>query len=202
MINWISVDDVLYQWNGQEIVCETGVGYSTHLDDHQLDGLEITDRSGNVTGQLFVDFSAGTIAYEPFDETHADGSILYSLDGQEIAVALSQLPEVATLHDVIAIDDDMDLWSSIANVSQVHTDAVHSYINEDTTAFTHLDHQTVLDASDNSLDLTLQNIDGAAPLITARADAVGLHDLGELHLNTGVVDPLDNLYFYNAGLGS
>lgn len=202
MINWISVDDVLYQWNGQEIVCETGVGYSTHLDDHQLDGLEITDRSGNVTGQLFVDFSAGTIAYEPFDETPSEGSILYSLDGQEITVALSQLPEVATLHDVIAIDDDMDLWSSIANVSQVHTDAVHSYINEDTTAFTHLDHQTVLDASDNSLDLTLQNIDGAAPLITARADAVGLHDLGELHLNTGVVDPLDNLYFYNAGLGS
>jgi len=38
MIDWISVDDVLYQWNGHEIVCETGVGYSTNLDDHQLDG--------------------------------------------------------------------------------------------------------------------------------------------------------------------
>ncbi len=202
MINWISVDDVLYQWNGQEIVCKTGVGYSTNLADHQLDGLEITDHNGNVTGQLFVDFAADTIAYEPFDEIHSDGSILYSLNGQEIAVALSQLPEVATLHDVIAIDDDMDLWSSIANVSQVHTDAVHSYINEDTTAFTHLDHQTVLDSGDNSLDPALQNIDGAAPLITAKADAVELHDFGELHLNTGAVDPLDNLYFYNAGLGS
>nr|WP_321237776.1 hypothetical protein [uncultured Tolumonas sp.] len=202
MINWISVDDVLYQWNGQEIVCETGVGYSTHLDDHQLDGLEITDRSGNITGQLFVDFSAGTIAYESFDETHADGSILYSLDGQEIAVALSQLPEVATLHDVIAIDDDMDLWSSIANVSQVHTDTAHSYLNEDTTVFTQLDHQAVLDSGDNSLDPALQNIDGATLLITAKADAVELHDFGELNLNTGAVDPLDNLYFYNAGLGS
>ena len=70
MINWISVDDVLYQWNGQEIVCKTGVGYSTNLADHQLDGLEITDHNGNVTGQLFVDFAADTIAYEPFDETH------------------------------------------------------------------------------------------------------------------------------------
>ncbi|WP_320152634.1 hypothetical protein [uncultured Tolumonas sp.] len=202
MINWISVDDVLYQWNGQEIVCETGVGYSTHLDDHQLDGLEITDSSGNVTGQLFVDFSAGTIAYEPFDETHADGSILYSLDGLEITIALSQLPEVATLHDVIAIDDDMDLWSSIANVSQVHTDAVHSYINEHTTAFTYLDHQTVLDVSDNSLDLTLQNIDGTAPLIVERADSNSLYDLSEMNINTGGVDPLDSLYFYNAGQGS
>lgn len=202
MINWISVDDVLYQWNGQEIVCKTGVGYSTNLADHQLDGLEITDHNGNVMGQLFVDFAADTISYEPFDETHSDGSILYSLNGQEIAVALSQLPEVATLHDVIAIDDDMDLWSSIANVSQVHADTAHSYLNEDTTVFTQLDHQTVLDSGDNSLDPALQNIDGAAPLITAKADAVELHDFGELHLNTGAVDPLDNLYFYNAGLGS
>ena len=202
MIDWISVDDVLYQWNGHEIVCETGVGYSTNLDDHQLDGLEITDSAGNVAGQLFVDFAAGTIAYEPFNETHSDGSILYSLNGQEIAVALSQLPEVATLHDVIAIDDDMDLWSSIANVSQVHADTAHSYLNEDTTVFTQLDHQTVLDSGDNSLDPALQNIDGATPLITAKADAVDLHDFGELHLNTGVVDPLDTLYFYNAGLGS
>ena len=195
MIDWISVDDVLYQWNGQEIVCETGVGYSTNLDDHQLDGLEITDSAGNVAGQLFVDFAAGTIAYEPFDETHSDGSILYSLNGQEIAVALSQLPEVATLHDVITIEnEDVDLWSSIANVSQASADNT-----ENTTSLIYLDYQTVLDLGDSTLDLVLQNIDGAMPVVAEQTNSTALYDFNELPVATSVVDPLDSLHFYNAG---
>lgn len=195
MIDWISVDDVLYQWNGQEIVCETGVGYSTNLDDHQLDGLEITDSAGNVAGQLFVDFSAGTIAYEPFDETHSDGSILYSLNGQEIAVALSQLPEVATLHDVITIEnEDVDLWSSIANVSQASADNT-----ENTASLIYLDHQTVLDSGDSTLDIVLQNIDGAMPVVAEQTHSTSLYDFHELPATTSVVDPLDSLHFYNAG---
>lgn len=195
MIDWISVDDVLYQWNGQEIVCETGVGYSTNLDDHQLDGLEITDSAGNVVGQLFVDFAAGSIAYEPFDETHSDGSILYSLNGQEIAVSLSQLPEVATLHDVITIEnEDVDLWSSIANVSQASADNI-----ENIASLVHLDHHSVLDAGDSTLDLVLQNIDGAMPVVAEQTNSAALYDLNELSTTTSVVDPLDSLHFYNAG---
>lgn len=193
MINWISVDDVLYQWNGQEIVCETGVGYSTNLDDHRLDGLEITDSAGNVAGQLFVDFAAETIAYEPFDET--DGSILYSLNGQEIVVALSQLPEVATLHDVIMIEnEDVDLWSSIANISQAS--AGHT---ENTASLIYLDHLTVLDVGDSTLDLVLQNIDGAKQIVAEQTHSAALYDLNELSATTSVVDPLDSLHFYNAG---
>ncbi len=195
MIDWISVDDVLYQWNGQEIVCETGVGYSTNLDDHQLDGLEITDSAGNVAGQLFVDFAAGTIAYEPFDETHSDGSILYSLNGQEIAVALSQLPEIVTLHDVITIEnEDVDLWSSIANVSQASADNI-----ENIASLIHLDHQSVLDAGDSTLDLVLQNIDGAMPVVAEQTNSTDLYDFNGLPAATSVVDPLDSLHFYNAG---
>ena len=195
MIDWISVDDVLYQWNGQEIVCETGVGYSTNLDDHQLDGLEITDSAGNVAGQLFVDFAAGTIAYEPFNETHSDGSILYSLNGQEIAVALSQLPEVATLHDVITIEnEDVDLWSSIANVSQASTDNT-----ENTASLIYLDHQTVLDSGDSTLDFVLKDIDGAMPVVAEQTNSTALYDLNELPATTNIVDPLDSLHFYNAG---
>lgn len=195
MIDWISVDDVLYQWNGQEIVCETGVGYSTNLDDHQLDGLEITDSAGNVAGQLFVDFAAGTIAYEPFDETHSDGSILYSLNGQEIAVALSQLPEIVTLHDVITIEnEDVDLWSSIANVSQASADNI-----ENIASLIHLDHQSVLDAGDSTLDLVLQNIDGAMPVVAEQTNSTALYDFNGLPAATSVVDPLDSLHFYNAG---
>jgi hypothetical protein len=195
MIDWISVDDVLYQWNGQEIVCETGVGYSTNLDDHQLDGLEITDSAGNVAGQLFVDFAAGTIAYEPFDETHSDGSILYSLNGQEIAVALSQLPEIVTLHDVITIEnEDVDLWSSIANVSQASADNI-----ENIASLIHLDHQSVLDAGDSTLDLVLQNINGAMPVVAEQTNSTALYDFNGLPAATSVVDPLDSLHFYNAG---
>lgn len=195
MIDWISVDDVLYQWNGQEIVCETGVGYSTNLDDHQLDGLEITDSAGNVAGQLFVDFAAETIAYEPFDETHSDGSILYSLNGQEIAVALSQLPEIVTLHDVITIEnEDVDLWSSIANVSQASADNIENIVS-----LIHLDHQSVLDAGDSTLDLVLQNIDGAMPVVAEQTNSTDLYDFNGLPAATSVVDPLDSLHFYNAG---
>ena len=195
MIDWISVDDVLYQWNGHEIVCETGVGYSTNLDDHQLDGLEITDSAGNVAGQLFVDFAGGTIAYEPFNEIHSDGSILYSLNGQEIAVALSQLPEVATLHDVITIEnEDVDLWSSIANVSQASTDNT-----ENTASLIYLDHQTVLDSGDSTLDIVLQSIDGAMPVVAEQTHSTSIYDFNELPATTSVVDPLDSLHFYNAG---
>lgn len=198
MIDWISVDDVLYQWNGQEIVCETEVGYSTRLEDHQLDGLEITDSAGNVSGQLFIDFSAGTIAYEPFDEQRSDGSLLYSSDGKEMVVALSQLPIVATLHDVLTIEEDGDLWSSIANESQVHTDDANSV-----TSLIDLDHQTLLDNDDNTLDLVLQNIDGATPFVADKAESAGLYDFNDqLPINTGVIDPLDSLHFYNAGQGS
>ena len=57
---------------------------------------------------------------------------------------LSQLPEVATLHDVITIEnEDIDLWSSIANVSQASADNT-----ENTASLIYLDHQTVLDSGD------------------------------------------------------
>ena len=43
MLDWISLDDVLYRWDGQDIVCETGVGYSAKMEGNHLDGLDIID---------------------------------------------------------------------------------------------------------------------------------------------------------------
>ena len=107
MIDWISVDDVLYRWDGQEIVCETGVGYSTRIEGNHLDGLEINDGSDNVSGRLFVDFAAGTLAYEPLDDQPSEEVLHYSLDGNETEVSLSQLPLMVALNDVLAVEDDL-----------------------------------------------------------------------------------------------
>ena len=197
MIDWISVDDVLYRWDGQEIVCETGVGYSTRIEGNHLDGLEINDVSDNVSGRLFIDFAAGTLAYEPFDEQSSEGVLHYSLDGNETEVGLSQLPVITTLSDVIA-DDDMDIWSSIADISQVHSDNTGGAIS-----FDYLDNTAVLDSGDSTLDLVLQNIDGAEPdLAGAATPVVMLPELDSVYINTGESDPLDSLHFFNSGVNS
>ena len=110
-------------------------------------------------------------------------------------MALSQLPEVATLHDVITIEnEDVDLWSSIANVSQASADNI-----ENIASLIHLDHQSVLDAGDSTLDLVLQNIDGAMPVVAEQTNSTDLYDFNGLPAATSVVDPLDSLHFYNAG---
>ncbi len=194
MIDWISVDDVLYRWDGQEIVCETGVGYSTRMEGNHLDGLEINGSADNVSGRLFIDFAAGTLAYEPFDDQLSEGVLHYSIDGNETEVSLSRLPVITTLADVIA-DDDMDIWSSIANVSQVHSDNTGSTVSFDNTA--------VLDGGDSTLDLVLQNIDGTEPdLVGTAAPVVMLPELDTVYLNAGASDPLDSLHFFNSGVNS
>lgn len=196
MIDWISVDDVLYRWDGQEIVCETGVGYSTRIEGNHLDGLEINDSADNASGRLFIDFAAGTLAYEPFDDQPSEGVLHYSLDGNETEVSLSQLPVITTLTDVIA-DDDMDIWSSIANVSQVHSDNTGGAVS-----FDYLDNTAVLDGGDNTLDLVLQNIGAEPDLIGTATPAVMLPDLDTVYLNAGASDPLDSLNFLNSGVNS
>ncbi len=197
MIDWISVDDVLYRWDGQEIVCETDVGYSTRIEGNHLDGLEINDSADNVSGRLFIDFAAGTLAYEPFDVQPSEGILHYSLDGNEAEVSLSQLPVITTLTDVIA-DDDMDIWSSIANVSQVHSNNTGSSVS-----FDYIDNTAVLDSGDNTLDLVLQNIDGTEPdIIGTAAPVVMLPELDTVYLNAGASDPLDPLHFFNSGVNS
>ncbi len=197
MIDWISVDDVLYRWDGQEIVCETGVGYSTRMEGNHLDGLEINGSADNVSGRLFVDFAAGTLAFEPLDDEISRGAVYYSVDGTETVVELSQLPRVTTLHDVMAPEDDSELWSSLATISQVHTDSPVS------DGWTHhadyLAPAMLLDEGDATLDLVLQNIGETQPVANA-PDAGGMSaDFDSVYINAGVSDPLDALHFYNAG---
>ena len=84
--------------------------------------------------------------------------------------------------------------SSIANVSQASAD--HT---ENSASLIYLDHQTVLDSGDSTLDIVLQNIDGAMPVVAEQINATALYDFNELPTTTSVIDPLDSLHFYNAG---
>ena len=190
MIDWILVDDVLYRWNGHEIVCETDVGYSTHLDGGQLDGIDIVDNEGGVSGQLFVDFVVGSLSYKPFDDLLPNNALHYFVDGHETVVTLSQLPVIVALHDMVAIDSEgMDLWSFIANTSHVHTGNTENISNT-----IPIDPAAVLDAGDNTLALILQNMDGAQPLLAEKTGTdISLSDIDVLYVNASIPDPLDLL---------
>lgn len=197
MIDWISVDDVLYRWDGQEIVCETGVGYSTRIEGNHLDGLEINGSADNVAGRLFIDFAAGTLAFEPLDEEISGEVLHYSLNGTETVAELSQLPRVTTLNDVIAADDDSEIWSSLATISQVHSvspapDGFHHQSDYIAPAM-------LLDEGDATLDLVLQNIGETEPVTVAHDPGVMPADFDSIYVNSGVSDPLDALHYYNAG---
>lgn len=188
MIDWISVDDVLYRWNGQEIVCETDIGYSTYLDGGQLDGLEITDSEGDVLGLLFVDFVVGSLSYESFDEQSPDNELHYSIDGYETVIAFSQLPAIISLHDVAVVDsEDTDLWLSIANLSQIHVENT-----EDVNHTGYIDASTVLDYYDNSLDSVLQKAEGLEFELASRPLVYETQSISDmLHFNSILPDPLD-----------
>lgn len=197
MIDWISVDDVLYRWDGQEIVCETGVGYSTRMEGNHLDGLEINGSADNVSGRLFVDFAAGTLAFEPLDDEISGGAVYYSVDGTETVAELSQLPRVTTLYDVMAPEDDTELWSSLATISQVHSESPAP--DEFHHQYDYIAPAMLLDEGDATLDLVLQNIGETYPVANT-PDAGGLlADFDSVYVNAGVSDPLDALHFYNAG---
>ncbi len=197
MIDWISVDEVLYRWDGQEIVCETGVGYSTRIEGNHLDGLDINGSADNISGRLFIDFAGGTLAFEPLDEEISGGVVHYSVNGIETVADLSQLPRVTTLNDVIATDDDSEIWSSLATISQVHADspASEGVYHQ----FDYIAPATLLDDGDATLDLVLQNIGETEPVASTPDTNVVSVDFDSVYFNSGVSDPLDALHYYNAG---
>ncbi len=187
MLDWISLDDVLYRWDGQDIVCETGVGYSAKMEGNHLDGLDIIDNATDaVVGQLFVDFVSETLKYAPVEGEATAGVLHYSVDGHEAEISLSQLPSISALDDIVADDSDSDLWSSIAAVSQTH--AVDIFSEQS------VDHLDVLHYSDDSLDLVLQTMGDPSPL-PAPPDVAGISsgELESLYMNTAIPDPFDIL---------
>jgi hypothetical protein len=195
MINWISIDDVLYQFNGQDIVCETGVGYAIHLDGNQLDGIDITNNAGDISGQLYVDFSSGLVSYAPYSDAESPAPLHYSVDGVEGVIALSALPIVTSLHDVIGDEsNDLELWSSIADTSQVkmsaamQSDTLHDGLQTIVTSDLLLNSESSLDAIFQNMN-TLPSPQEHYPEISSSSEPSD--DLDVLYFQANIVEPPD-----------
>lgn len=121
MIDWLEVDGVRYAAQGENILCQTAVGFQTLLPGHQLDGLEISDEQGNPLGFLNVDFQLGHMELTPLVATaELEGTVLRFGDvAGEHQVALTQLPvPVLTLS---LQDGDMMLTDTSAALTEEHS---------------------------------------------------------------------------------
>ena len=64
-INWLEVEGVRYEGQGDSILCQTAVGFRSQLPGMMLEDLEVSDAHGNPLGYLSVDFASGHLAISP-----------------------------------------------------------------------------------------------------------------------------------------
>jgi hypothetical protein len=121
MINWISIDDVIYHWDGNDTIsCETKNGFSSLVPGNSLDGLDVFDPNGVIAGELFVDFSAETLSYRVIDNVYVDQIVTYGLNEEIHSLPVNELITLTGFSDLINVEsDDQDLWFDIAHESQV-----------------------------------------------------------------------------------
>ena len=93
MINWLEVEGVRYEGQGDSIHCQTAVGFHSQLPGHTLDGLEVADAQGNPLGYLSVDFESGNLAISPLASTAelASTQILMSDESGVHAISLHEI---------------------------------------------------------------------------------------------------------------
>lgn len=120
--SWIQIDAVRYDWDGQQIGCNTEVGYVSQLPGARLEGLEI-EAEGQVLGRLNVDFAQGEWQFEPtvpMDEVAV--TILYGQAGEPGRPLLLQegaQQAAETLQDfLIEESGPLLLWQSLTAEDQ------------------------------------------------------------------------------------
>jgi len=98
MINWLEVEGVRYEGQGDMIHCQTAVGFHSQLPGHTLDGLEVADAQGNPLGFLSVDFHSGDLTMSPLVSTAelASTQILMADENGVHAISLHEI-ESSTL---------------------------------------------------------------------------------------------------------
>lgn len=110
MINWLEVEGVRYEGQGDIIHCQTAVGFHSQLPGHTLDGLEVADAQGNPLGYLSVDFHSGHLALSPLASGAelattqiliADESGVHSINLHEIEAASQDLSWLAAESDFL-----------------------------------------------------------------------------------------------------
>lgn len=189
--------DVSYHWDGEHLSCQTSVGFSSDLDGHRLEGIDIADNTGNVIGQLFVDFDSGLLQYHAESQSTAP-TITYSLNGEVTESTVTDLPAYNDYVDLLLPDnDDMSLWKDISDISVVN----NSVENPADLSDASLTYEQVMNESEFTLDhlLTSTN-DGSQHVIPAGTDVVKPVDyFNPIDVDiTSAIDPLDFLMTYNS----
>lgn len=122
--SWIQIDAVRYDWDGQQIGCNTEVGFVSQMPGSRLDGLEI-EVDGQVLGQLDVDFALGELHFEPAvpeDQVQDAVTILYGQAGMAgnplQLVGGDVLGSADLLDSLVEETGPLLLWQSLAAEDQ------------------------------------------------------------------------------------
>ena len=108
-INWLEVEGVRYEGQGDSIHCQTAVGFHSQLPDMMLEELEVSDAHGNPLGYLSVDFVSGHLAISPVVSTAELATTQIVIDDEAGVrhLSLDELPLTSPLLASLA-DSDTD----------------------------------------------------------------------------------------------
>ena len=108
-INWLEVEGVRYEGQGESIHCQTAVGFHSQLPGMMLEELEVSDAHGNPLGYLSVDFVSGHLAISPVVSTAELATIQIVIDDEAGVrhLSLDELPLTSPLLASLA-DSDTD----------------------------------------------------------------------------------------------
>ncbi|WP_316678313.1 hypothetical protein [uncultured Tolumonas sp.] len=190
MINWISLDNVTYHWDGDDCIsCETNNGFSSVLSGSSLDGLEILDSDGVLAGELFVDFAGAALSYIMLENTQIDQVVTYCIKDNVYSSPVSELAQSTDFSDLVAFDSEQpNLWSDIAYESQAN---IH---NDENSV---LDIDSLLFLPEKSLDKLLMHPEAS----DIKLPVSNSHDLScepAMGHYDNLIDPLDMLLVHNA----
>jgi hypothetical protein len=189
MINWISIDNVTYHWDGNNtITSETDNGFSSTLLGNSLDGLDILDPEGSVVGGLFVDFSQESISYRSDEPVLVNQIISYGVNEQFYSAPISEFMQLTdVVENDILTTDHHDLWLDIAYESQAN-------INNELASSLSVD--SLLFPPEQSLDIFLSPAQMQMETPSKHDNGLPI-DVNFTNLNNSA-DPLDMLLTFNA----
>ena len=118
-INWLEVEGVRYEGQGDSILCQTAVGFRSQLPGMMLEDLEVSDAHGNPLGYLSVDFSSGHLAISPVASASELAATQIVIDDETGVrhLSLDELPLTNSLLASLAESDADFIDPSVLTVS-------------------------------------------------------------------------------------
>ena len=121
-INWLEVEGVRYEGQGDSIHCQTAVGFHSQLPGMILEDLEVSDVHGNPLGYLSVDFASGHLAISPVVSAAELAATQIVIDDEAGVrnVSLDELPLASSLLSSLA-DHEADFIDPSVLTSSIGT---------------------------------------------------------------------------------